>query len=92
MTRDELTTKYCMDAPSKKELDKYSQFMVIAEGMDGKLIRLPKSKFDRYEDAIRSARALQKPTTHHLFIEGSYENGQVNPKAVYEWRNRAAKR
>lgn len=81
--------KYQADAPSKAEIAKYYRFIVVAEGMDGKMIRPSGgSYYKKYEDALRAAKSLEKPTTHHLFIEGEYANApSMNHNALYTWRN-----
>ena len=90
---DSIREKYQADAPSKAEIAKYYRFIVVAEGMDGKMIRPSGGSYYRkYEDALRAAKSLEKPTTHHLFIEGEYANApSVNHKALYTWRNPKAK-
>lgn len=91
MEIEELKAKYMIDAPSKKELENYYKFLLVAEGMDGKLIKTPRSYFKSYEDALRVAKSLQKPTTHHIFIEGAFSNNQMSSKPLYQWRNPKAK-
>lgn len=61
--------------------------------MDGKMIRPSGgSYYKKYEDALRAAKSLEKPTTHHLFIEGEYADApSMNHKALYTWRNPKAK-
>ncbi|MCQ2182994.1 MAG: hypothetical protein MJY89_06275 [Bacteroidales bacterium] len=90
---DSIREKYQADAPSKAEIAKYYRFIVVAEGMDGKMIRPSGGSYYRkYEDALRAAKALEKPTTHHLFIEGEYADApSMNHKALYTWRNPKAK-
>lgn len=90
---DSIRKKYQADAPSKAEIAKYYRFIVVAEGMDGKMIRPSGgSYYKKYEDALRAAKSLEKPTTHHLFIEGEYADApSMNHKALYTWRNPKAK-
>lgn len=90
---DAIREKYQADAPSKAEIAKYYRFIVVAEGMDGKMIRPSGgSYYKKYEDALRAAKSLEKPTTHHLFIEGEYADApSMNHKALYTWRNPKAK-
>lgn len=90
---DAIREKYMADAPSKAEIAKYYRFIVVAEGMDGKMIRPSGGSYYRkYEDALRAAKSLEKPTTHHLFIEGEYADAPaINHKALYTWRNPKAK-
>lgn len=90
---DAIREKYQADAPSKAEIAKYYRFIVVAEGMDGKMIRPSGGSYYRkYEDALRAAKSLEKPTTHHLYIEGEYADApSMNHKALYTWRNPKAK-
>lgn len=94
MNLNELKAKYCIDAMvSKSELDKkkYTQFFVNGEDINGKVLRIPQRRFKKFEEAVRVAKSLQNANTRHVFVEGGWDNNQVEPKALYDWRNPKAK-
>lgn len=91
---EEIREKYESDAMvSKSELDKkkYTQFFVNGEDINGKVLRIPQRRFKKFEEAVRVAKSLQNANTRHVFVEGGWDNNQVEPKALYEWRNTKAK-
>ena len=90
MNLNELKAKYCIDAMvSKSELEKkkYTQFFVNGEDINGKVLRIPQRRFKKFEEAVRVAKSLQNANTRHVFVEGGWDNNQVEPKALYDWRN-----
>lgn len=91
---EQIRAKYCMDAMvSKSELEKkkYTQFFVNGEDINGKVLRIPQRRFKKFEEAVRVAKSLQNANTRHVFVEGGWDNNQVEPKALYDWRNPKAK-
>lgn len=89
-----IKAKYSEDAMvSKSELEKkkYTQFFVNGEDINGKVLRIPQRRFKKFEEAVRVAKSLQNANTRHVFVEGGWDNNQVEPKALYDWRNPKAK-
>lgn len=89
-----IKAKYSEDAMvSKSELDKkkYTQFFVNGEDINGKVLRIPQRRFKKFEEAVRVAKSLQNANTRNVFVEGGWDNNQVEPKALYDWRNPKAK-
>lgn len=85
-----IKAKYSEDAMvSKSEIEKkkYTQFFVNGEDINGKVLRIPQRRFKKFEDAVRVAKSLQNANTRHVFVEGGWDNNQVEPKALYDWRN-----
>ena len=91
---EQIRAKYQSDAMvSKSELEKkkYTQFFVNGEDIYGKVLRIPQRRFRKFEDAVRAAKSLQNANTGHVFVEGGWDNNQIEPKALYDWRNPKAK-
>ena len=91
---DAIREKYQSDAMvSKSELEKkkYTQFFVNGEDINGKVLRIPQRRFKKFEEAVRVAKSFQNANTRHVFVEGGWDNNQVEPKALYDWRNPKAK-
>lgn len=89
-----IKAKYSKDAMvSKSELEKkkYTQFFVNGEDINGKVLRIPQRRFNKFEEAVRVAKSLQNANTRHVFVEGGWDNNQVEPKALYDWRNPKAR-
>ena len=87
---DSIRQKYQSDAMvSKSELDKkkYTQFFVNGEDINGKVLRIPKRRFNKFDEAVRAAKSLQNANTRFVYVEGGWDNNQVEPKALYDWRN-----
>lgn len=94
MNLNDIKIKYCMDTMvSKSELDKkkYTQFFVNGEDINGKVLRIPKRRFNKFDEAVRAAKSLQNANTRHVYVEGGWDNNQFDPKAIYDWRNPKAK-
>lgn len=91
---EQIRAKYSTDAMvSKSELEKkkYTQFFVNGEDINGKVLRIPQRRFKKFEEAVRVAKSLQNANTRNVFVEGGWDNNQVEPKALYDWRNPKAK-